>query len=84
MSTNLVRTTTYFDPNLLNRAKKQAIDEGKSLYELINEALQQKLLNKQMGTMRTTINRLNLSKIFPTYKLGLMSARIRRSDAYEL
>ena len=84
MSSHLIRTTTYFDPNLLNRAKKQAIDEGKSLYELINEALQQKLLNKQGGTMQTTVNRLKVNKIFPTYKLGLMSTRVRRSDAYEL
>lgn len=43
MTNNLVRTTTYFDADLLVFAKKRAIDEKKHLYEIINEALQRAL-----------------------------------------
>lgn len=83
MNTNLVRTTTYFDPTLLNLAKKHAIDEGKSLYEIINEALQ-KLLNQQQTIIQVKTATFENIKTFPTYKLGLKKKVLKRSDAYDL
>lgn len=83
MSINLVRTTTYFDPDLLNLAKKQAIDEGKSLYEVINEALRN-LLNKEKASIQEITTISQYKKLIPTYKLGLKKKVIKRNDAYEL
>jgi hypothetical protein len=83
MTNPLVRTTTYFDPRLLNLAKKQAIDEGKSLYEIINHALQ-KLLEQKTTVVQKTILAFDYKQIFPTYKLGLRKRAVKRSDAYEV
>ncbi len=83
-NTNLVRTTTYFDPTLLNMAKKQAIDEGKSLYEVINEALRKRLGVKALIKTRDITRHVSYKNIFPTFKLGLGRKKIKRSDAYNL
>lgn len=82
--TNLVRTTTYFDPTLLNLAKKQAIDEGKNLYEVINEALGKLLGVKGLTKTGVATKHFRYNDIFPTFKLGLGRKRIKRTDAYNL
>jgi len=82
MSNQLVRTTTYFDPNLLNLAKKRAIDEGKSLYELINEGLKIRL-NLSPKKNKLTKKCLSYEKLFPVYELGSSHKKICRKDAYE-
>ena len=84
MNSNLVRTTTYFDQTLLNLAKKQAIDEGKKFYQIVNEALVQKLKEKTIVTTMTKIKTIEYKKLFPTFSLGLGKRKISRSDAYEL
>ncbi len=45
MPVNYVRTTTYFEPTLLNIARKQAIDEEMSFYEYLNQKLREAILN---------------------------------------
>jgi len=82
MNNQLVRTTTYFDPNLLNLAKKKAIDEGKSLYEIINEGLKIRL-NLSTKKSRLAKKRLSYKKLFPVYELGSPNRKIHRKDAYE-
>lgn len=83
-NTNLIRTTTYFDPTLLNMAKKQAIDEGKSLYEVINEALKRLLGVKSIVKAGDITKPFSYKDVFPTFKLGLGNKKIKRADAYNL
>lgn len=84
MNTNLIRTTTYFDQTLLNLAKKQAIDEGKKFYQIVNEALVKTLKEKMIVETVTKIKTIEYKKLFPTFSLGLGKKKISRNDAYEL
>lgn len=82
MGNNLVRTTTYIENDVLNLAKKKAIDENKTFYELINEALKIKL---SIPITNKNLKRepLHYEKLFPTYNMGSRKRKIRRIDAYE-
>jgi len=82
MATTLVRTTTYFDPDLLIRLKKMAIDEDKRFYELINEKLEQAITAPPSGAP-TTQKPFSYTQKYSTFALGLKKKKLRRSDAYE-
>ena len=64
MNTSLIRTTTYFDQTLLNLAKKQAIDEGKKFYQIINEALVKILKEKTIVKTMAKIKTIEYEKLF--------------------
>jgi hypothetical protein len=85
MPTGLVRTTTYFDANLLARAKKRAIDEQKSLYELLNEAVVRLLAAVPYKASPTVLpQKFSLDKVFgPPFKSGLKKKFLTRADYYE-
>lgn len=81
MPNNLVRTTTYFDPKLLNLAKKQAIDEGKSFYEFLNEKLLQGMELVIPKRVAPKQKKFVFDKVFKTFPLGFKN--VKREDAYE-
>lgn len=82
MATTLVRTTTYFDPDLLVRLKKMAIDEDKRFYELLNEKLEQAITTIQHEPA-TPIKPFSFTQKYGAFALGLKKKKIHRSDAYE-
>lgn len=82
MATNLVRTTTYFDPDLLIRLKKMAIDEDKRFYEFLNEKLEQALMDKKPTTKKQE-EPFIFTKKYSTFNLGLKKKKLTRADAYE-
>lgn len=84
MTKDLVRTTTYFDPTLLNFLKKLAIDQEKSFYEVLNESLKETLGLKTPRKLPTKTGSLRYEEIFgPPLNLGLKKKKITRADAYE-
>lgn len=84
MSTGLVRTTTYFDENLLAYAKKMAIDEGKSLYEVLNEKLSKAFGLTVVKAKTTSTKKLSYEELFgPPFKSGLLKKHLTRADYYE-
>lgn len=82
MNNSLVRTTTYIESNILNLAKKKAIDENKSFYQLVNEALKIRL-SVPINSKKPKRKPLVYEKVFPTYNMGSAKRKIRRIDAYE-
>ena len=82
MAPTLVRTTTYFDPELLTRLKKMAIDEDKRFYELINEKLEQAITTPPNESI-TPQKPFFYTQKYSTFALGLKKKSLRRSDAYE-
>lgn len=80
-----MRTTTYFDEALLAHAKKLAIDERKSLYEVLNEKLSEALGVVVARTQSTSLpQKFSLDKTFgPPFKLGLKNRHLTRADYYE-
>lgn len=82
MATPLVRTTTYFNPDLLMRLKKMAIDEDKRFYELLNEKLEQAIITIKHEPVAPTKS-FSFTQKYSTFALGLKKKKIHRSDAYE-
>lgn len=84
MSAGLVRTTTYFDENLLMYAKKLAVDEQKSLYKFLNEKLGEALGIRPLVGVGKFPGTIKLEKVFgPPFNLGLKKKKFVRADYYE-
>lgn len=84
MPGNLVRTTTYFDPYLLDYIKRMAVDEKKTIYEVINTKLGSALgVQPAAITAETAQKPFSFRKVFGTFDLGLRKQKITRADAYE-
>lgn len=82
MSTPLVRTTTYFNPDLLVRLKKMAIDENKRFYELLNEKLEQGFTTS-VSAKKTATKPFSFTDRYSTFPLKLKAKKITRNMAYE-
>jgi hypothetical protein len=83
MTANLVRVTSYLDPNLLIRAKKTAIDRNVDFYELLNEALRSFLSDLSKAKVSDTAKPFKYSDHFGVYSLKMKKKVIKRADAYE-
>lgn len=84
MTGALVRTTTYFDPDLLDYIKRVAIDEKKTIYEVINTKLGSVLgVRPAAITAKTVKKPFNFRNVFGTFDLGLRKQKINRADAYK-
>lgn len=81
MTGNLVRTTTYFDPYILDYIKRMAVDQNKTIYEVINAKLGSALGVQPVAI--TAQKSFNFRKVFGTFDLGLRKQKITRADAYE-
>ncbi len=82
MATTLVRTTTYFDPDLLMRLKKMAIDDGKRFYELLNEKLEQAMTMSPTHTAVAT-KPFSFTERYSTFPMKMKVKKITRQMAYE-
>lgn len=83
MANNLVRTTTYIEPQLLNWAKKKAIDEGMSFYELVNQALRRMFMNWE-PVVADKLESAKYEDIFGApLNFRLNKRRLTRADYYE-
>ncbi|MBI3576903.1 hypothetical protein HY086_02620 [Candidatus Gottesmanbacteria bacterium] len=83
MTNNLIRTTTYFDPGILMMLKKQAIDERRPFYAVMNDTLGSKVPGFKRHARKATQKKWRYEDVFSTFDLGLKRRKIRRSDAYE-
>ena len=72
------RTTVAIEENLLKEAKKVALEEDKTLKELVNEALINQL--KKPGQKKITA-----PKKFPfkAYHMGKIKGTLRRVEIYD-
>lgn len=83
MTNNLVRTTTYFDPQILDQLKTAAIDSDKSFYEVLNEKLA-KGLGMHFATKSQVVHKkINFEEVFGTFDLGCRDKIFTRADAYD-
>lgn len=78
----LTRTTIQIEEELLKEAKKRAIDEAKTLRELIKEALEEKLGKPKKRAKRKRKN-LRFEDIFEAWDLGGIKGRLSREEIYE-
>jgi hypothetical protein len=76
METQLAKTTVYFEKPLLYMAKKRALEEGKSLRQVLKEAL-----TKYLGLTLTPIKKTQIK--FGGYELGEMKGRLDRREIYD-
>jgi hypothetical protein len=75
MQLQTVKTTVELDPHLVYLAKMKALNEGKTLREIIAESLKQSLKVK-LGT-------LTKSAKIGGYALGGIKGSLRRVNLYE-
>ncbi len=82
---NLIRTTTYFDPDLYQIARKQAISEGKKFYEFVNDKLAAGMGFKFSPLKKTALKtKIDLDELFgPPFSMGLGKKKLTRADYYE-
>lgn len=71
----MVRTTLRLEENLKKDAEKRAVDEGKSLQEIFNRALEAYLRHEAKKDARKII--------FKTHNLGVALDNLTRADFYE-
>ncbi len=85
MSAGLVRTTTYFDQNIFNLAKRQALEKGVSFYEFINSQLAKAMNVKTYSDSHPKMKKpFKLEDVFgPPLKLHLKKHRLTRADYYD-
>lgn len=85
MSNNMIRTTTYYDASLLRQAKKMAIDEGKNLYEVLNQGLRLLIQSTNTASAKGVPQKKPSYRdlVGPPLNLGLKKKIITRADAYE-
>lgn len=82
MAIQLVRTTTYFHPDLLMRLKKMAIDENKRFYELLNEKLEQSITTT-VSTKKTATKPFSFTDRYSPFSMKMKVKKITRPVAYE-
>jgi len=72
------RTTITIEENLLKEAKKAALEEGKTLKEVISEALEKELL-------KPVEKKLTKPKKFPfkAYHMGKIKGTLSREEIYD-
>lgn len=76
MTDQLTRTTVYLEKPLLYLAKKKALEEDKTLRQILKEAL-----SKYLGL---TIRKTTTSGItFGGYNLGKIKGSLSRKEIYE-
>lgn len=76
MTEQLTKTTVYLDKYLLFLSKKRALEEGKTLKQVIKEAL-----GKHLGI---TLAKAPSKKInFGGYDLGKIKGKLTRQEIYE-
>lgn len=82
MPANYVRATTYFDPTILNIAKKQAIDKNVSFYEYLNQKLREVILNTKPLPVISS-RKLTYEELFgPPLGGKLKKQNLTRADYY--
>lgn len=84
MTGNLVRTTTYFDEDLLNLAKTTAVNARTPFYKVLNQKLSEgfKLAgNEAKGNL--TKSKFKFEDVFTVVNMGLGKKKVKRSWAYE-
>lgn len=77
----LTRTTIQIEEELLKEAKKRAIDEKKTLRELIKEALEEKLEKPKRVAKRR--KRLKFEDVFEAWDMGPIKGRLSREEIYD-
>lgn len=85
MTDNLIRTTTYFDKDLLYNAKLTALERGTSVYEILNEwmARGRKVVRTEpVATKNSKKEKIKLEEVFKPKPLGLKGT-FRRIDLYD-
>ena len=76
------RTTIEIDKGLLKMAKQMAIEEDKTLKQIIHEALERLVdldANKRYETKRTRVKRYP----FRAYNLGEIKGTLSREEIYD-
>ena len=76
MQKQTIKTTIEIDTQLLYLAKIKAVEERKSLKEIVNESLKRELQKQQITQKKKKI-------IIGGYKLGGVKGSLRRIDLYE-
>jgi hypothetical protein len=76
MESRLSKTTVYFEKPLLYLAKKKALDEGKSLKQIMKEAL-----TKYLGLSLTPVKKSQIK--FGGYDLGEIKGNLDRKEIYD-
>lgn len=76
MDTNEVKTTIEIDAKLLYLVKMKALQEGKTLKEVISESLTKELRVKEVKKEKKAIH-------IGGYNLGGVKGTLRRVDIYE-
>lgn len=71
-----VRTTIELDKELLKKAKQKAIEEDKSLRQVVNE-----VLKKEFGLKTERKNKPKFE--FRTYNMGVVKLPLTREEIYE-
>lgn len=71
----LIRTTLRLEEHLKKDIAKKAVDEGKSLQELFNQALEAYLKIEAQQEARKIV--------FKTHNLGVALDHLKREDFYE-
>ena len=84
MQADLVRTTTYFESDVLSEAKISAIRQKKPLYKIINQKLREALkLPGSDEKARLSKKPFRLEDYLIIKPLGLKGKKFKRSWAYE-
>ena len=83
MPSTMTRTTTYFDKKILHLAKKEAIDKGMTLYQVLNEKLGKSFgVNPSSKSVKIRPG-FRFEDVFGTFDLGLRKQKLTRADYYE-
>lgn len=78
----LTRTTIQIEEELLKEAKKRAIDEEKTLRELIKEALEEKLEKPQKKVKKKRKKNLKFEDVFEAWPMGV-KGKLTREEIYD-
>lgn len=74
-----VRTTIELDKDLLKKAKRMALEEEKTLKDVINEAVRKQLESETPLKSKTKAKKYP----FKTYHMGKMKGTLRRVEIYD-
>ena len=83
MTNNLIRTTTYFDLDILMTLKRQAVDERRPFYAVMNDALGKKVQGATQHALKVTQKKWRYEDVFGTFDLSLRKKKLTRADFYE-
>lgn len=80
---NLVRLTSYYPEDLVATAKRLALDQKRSLYEVLSEALRHYIYSSPQTAKNDKPFKLE-DYFGPPFKAGVKKKNLTRKDFYDL